>query len=103
MFPSQSATAAQCPIISGSTWRAGPRDTSRGQLQARGRRVPAINILPTFTIVLLINHYSIEGWRWQMIPLYIITIFTFLVTLPNFLKKKGEDVDSAPRPGWPQR
>ncbi|HAE59602.1 MAG TPA: hypothetical protein DCG54_08865 [Anaerolineae bacterium] len=68
----------------------------------RRRRVPAINILPTFTIVLLINHYSIEGWRWQMIPLYIITIFTFLVTLPDFLKKKGEDVDSAPRPGWLQ-
>jgi predicted dienelactone hydrolase len=68
----------------------------------KGRRVPAINILPTFTIVLLINHYTIEGWRWQMIPLYIITIFTFLVTLPNFLKKKGEDVDSAPRPSWYQ-
>jgi len=68
----------------------------------RRKRVPAINILPTFTIVLLINHYSIEGWRWQMIPLYAITIFTFLVTLPNFLKKKGEDDDSAPRPGWLQ-
>lgn len=68
----------------------------------RRRRIPAINILPTFTIVLLINHYTIEGWRWQMIPLYIITIFTFLVTLPNFLKKKGEDDDSVPRPNWLQ-
>jgi hypothetical protein len=63
----------------------------------RRRRVPAVNILPTFTIVLLINHISIEGWRWQMIPLYAITIFTFLVTLPNFLQKKGEEDDSTPR------
>ncbi|MDX9990445.1 MAG: hypothetical protein RBS68_00220 [Anaerolineales bacterium] len=64
----------------------------------RRKRSPAINILPTFSIVLLINHYTIEGWRWQMIPLYILTIFTFLVTLPNFLRKKGEDEDSGPRP-----
>lgn len=65
----------------------------------RRKRTPAIGILPTFTIVILINHYRIEGWRWQMIPLYAITIFTFLVTLPAFLKKKGEDTDSEQKPG----
>jgi hypothetical protein len=68
----------------------------------KARRVPAINILPTFTIVLFINHISIEGWRWQMIPLYIITIFTFLVTLPKFLMKKGQDEDTPPRINWIQ-
>ncbi len=65
-----------------------------------GRRIPAVNILPTFGIVLLINHFSIEGWRWQMIPLYIISIYTFLVTLPGFLRHKGEEQTDAPRPGW---
>ncbi len=68
----------------------------------KARRVPAINILPTFTIVLFINHINIEGWRWQMIPLYTITIFTFLVTLPKFLMKKGQDEDTPSRMNWIQ-
>ncbi len=66
------------------------------------KRSPAISILPTFTIVILINHYRIEGWRWQMIPLYSIAIFTFLVTLPAFLKKKGAEDEITPRLKLPQ-
>src|SRR5687767_765161 len=32
-----------------------------------------IQILPAFTLGILLLHLSFEGYRWQMIPLYVLT------------------------------
>lgn len=54
------------------------------------RRPPALGILPTFTLVVIITHHRVEGMRWQMFPLYAFTVIVFFWTLPAFLRARGE-------------
>jgi predicted dienelactone hydrolase len=56
-----------------------------------------IKLLPPLTLLLTITHLVFEGYRWQMIPLYVLTAAIALVNLPTLLK-----VDSANEPprGW---
>jgi predicted dienelactone hydrolase len=59
-------------------------------------RRPAVGILPGFVIAVLFTHWQIEGARWQMYPLYALAVLTFFITLPSFLKHKGEEAGDAP-------
>src|ERR671921_412089 len=36
-------------------------------------RLVWIRLLPVFTLILILLHLFIEGYRWQMIPLYVLT------------------------------
>jgi predicted dienelactone hydrolase len=54
------------------------------------RRPPALGILPTFTLIVMITHNRVEGMRWQMYPLYAFTVLVFLMSLPAFLRAHGE-------------
>jgi hypothetical protein len=40
-----------------------------------------IQILPTFTLSILLLHLSFEGYRWQMIPLYVLTAVIAVLAL----------------------
>lgn len=54
------------------------------------RRPPALGILPTFTLIVMITHNRVEGMRWQMYPLYAFTVLVFFMSLPAFLRARGE-------------
>lgn len=54
------------------------------------RRPPALGILPTFTLIVMITHSRVEGMRWQMLPLYAFTVIVFFLSLPAFLRARGE-------------
>ena len=36
-------------------------------------RPQAIRYLPALAFILTLNHFVVEGYRWQMIPIYILT------------------------------
>ncbi len=62
-----------------------------------GRRPPAVGILPAFTMVVVASHSNIEGMRWQMYPLYAFAAVTFILSLPEFLRARRAEADSAPK------
>lgn len=39
-----------------------------------------IRILPAFTFIALVLHLIVEGYRWQMIPLYILTLIEMVLS-----------------------
>jgi predicted dienelactone hydrolase len=48
-------------------------------------RLRAIRFAPSIALVLTLLHFIIEGWRWQMIPLYVLTL---LLTISSLIKIK---------------
>jgi predicted dienelactone hydrolase len=58
---------------------------------------PVYNVLPALNIALLAAHLLSEGWRWQMIPLYLFVLIVFLVNFPKLYLEKGKE--PLPRPG----
>jgi predicted dienelactone hydrolase len=42
--------------------------------------------LPAAIVVITLLHLIVEGYRWQMVPAYILTAALFLLTLPSLLK-----------------
>ncbi len=40
-----------------------------------------IRLIPLVAIVLMLTHFAIEGYRWQMIPIYILTIMLTITAL----------------------
>lgn len=56
-----------------------------------------IKILPPLALIVSLAHFAFEGYRWQMIPLYVMTAAAAALSLPSLFK-----VDSAPKPirGW---
>jgi predicted dienelactone hydrolase len=56
-----------------------------------------INLLPPLAILLTLAHFAFEGYRWQMIPIYVLTAAITTVNLPSLFK-----ADPANRPprGW---
>lgn len=46
-------------------------------------RPVAIRLIPALTIILILLHYGVEGYRWQMIPLYVLT---GLLTVSSLIK-----------------
>lgn len=39
----------------------------------------AIRLVPAATLILTLLHFTIEGYRWQMIPLYVLTLLLAIV------------------------
>lgn len=65
------------------------------------RRPPAVGVLPAFGLVIVVTHGRVEGYRWQMLPLYIFTAVAFLASLTAFLRaQKGKKVDFSRPRGW---
>src|SRR5688572_10908125 len=58
------------------------------------KRPPAVGILPAFALVVIAAHANIEGMRWQMYPLYAFTAVMFLISIPDFMKARREDVEA---------
>jgi hypothetical protein len=56
------------------------------------KRPPAVGILPAFALVVIAAHANIEGMRWQMYPLYAFTAVMFLLSIPDFMNARREDV-----------
>ena len=48
----------------------------------------AIRLLPSAAIALLLLHIAVEGFRWQMIPLYVLTA---LLTISSLFKVKSSE------------
>ncbi len=48
-------------------------------------RPRAVRLAPSITLVLTLLHFLIEGYRWQMIPLYVLTL---LLTISSLMKIK---------------
>lgn len=66
-------------------------------LITRRARPTSVNFLPPLALLLALAHFAFEGYRWQMIPLYVLTATTAALNLPALFKS-----DSATRPtrGW---
>ncbi len=45
-------------------------------------RPQAIRYLPALAFILTLTHFTVEGYRWQMIPLYVLTL---LLTIISFV------------------
>ncbi len=43
----------------------------------------AIRLLPSAALIVTLIHLSVEGYRWQMIPLYTLTTLLVLSSLTN--------------------
>lgn len=56
-----------------------------------------IKLIPPLALLLSLAHFAFEGYRWQMIPIYILTAAIAVLNLPSLFKH-----DSAPKPprGW---
>lgn len=63
-------------------------------------RPAALGILPAFTLIVMLTHQRVEGMRWQMIPLYAFTVIVFFVSLPAFLRARGEGETLTRPTGW---
>ena len=50
-------------------------------------RLRAIRLTPAIALILTLLHLLIEGYRWQMIPLYVLTL---LLTMSSLLKIKNK-------------
>ena len=52
-----------------------------------GRRNPhLIILLPVLATALIGAHLLVEGYRWQMIPLYVLTVFILLTAIPKLFQ-----------------
>jgi predicted dienelactone hydrolase len=50
------------------------------------RRPRVVSFLPGTAVILLIIQLLVEGYRWQMLPAYVLVVVLFLVTLPRLRK-----------------
>jgi len=41
----------------------------------------AVRLIPAFTLVVTLIHFGIEGYRWQMIPIYVLTVILVIASL----------------------
>lgn len=66
-------------------------------LITRRARPLLVNLLPPLALLATFAHFAFEGYRWQMIPIYILTAAVAAVNLPLLFK-----ADSAYQPprGW---
>jgi len=63
----------------------------------RGVRPLAVKLVPPLTLLLAIAHLILEGYRWQMIPIYILTATVAAANLPTLFK--ADSANQPPR-GW---
>src|SRR5215475_12235907 len=41
----------------------------------------AIRLIPALALILLVIHFFVEGYRWQMIPIYVLTVILLISSL----------------------
>jgi len=58
------------------------------------KRPPAVGILPAFALVIVAAHANVEGMRWQMYPLYGFTVIMFLMSIPDFMKARQDNMQT---------
>ncbi len=63
----------------------------------RRTRPLAVSLLPPLALVVTFAHFAIEGYRWQMIPLYFMTAATAALNLFSLFKT---DAANEPPRGW---
>ncbi len=52
------------------------------------KRPSWITYLPTAAILMILVHFVTEGYRWQMMPTYILVVLLFVLSVPWLLGKK---------------
>ena len=62
------------------------------------KRPNAVGILPAFALVIIATHANVEGMRWQMIPLYVFSAMTLLLSIPAFFRTVHNDASIQQRP-----
>jgi predicted dienelactone hydrolase len=68
----------------------------------RENRPRIIHFLPLLALLTMVVHLVMEGYRWQMIPVYAAAVLMFLFTLPDFLKAVRNRYPAGGR-AWPGR
>ena len=63
-------------------------------LVSRGKRPRWMDFLPSLAVLLVLGHLFLEGYRWQMVPAYALTLFTFLRTVRTIVR--GTDPQARP-------
>lgn len=48
-----------------------------------------IRLFPAFALIAVLIHFAVEGYRWQMIPLYVLTAFLVLSSLSKITGSSG--------------
>ena len=52
------------------------------------RRPRVVDFLPGTAVILMLIQLIVEGYRWQMLPAYVLVVVLFLLTLPRLWKPK---------------
>ena len=55
----------------------------------RNPRPSVIRLAPVLAILITVVHFVVEGYRWQMIPLYVLTMFLGIWALLKFNSMMG--------------
>jgi predicted dienelactone hydrolase len=66
-------------------------------LITRRARPVIVKLFPPLALLLTLAHFAFEGYRWQMIPLYILTAAIAAANLPTLFRA---DSASQPPRGW---
>ena len=66
-------------------------------LITRRPRPFAIKLIPPLALLLTLIHLIFEGYRWQMIPLYLITAVVSVLSIPALFRK---ETANQPHRGW---
>ncbi len=61
------------------------------------RRYRWVHLLPSSLILLVVVQLLLEGYRWQIVPLYCITVMLTLMTAPNLRLVNASQDASSPR------
>ena len=55
-------------------------------LVTRRARPLVVNLLPPLALILTLAHFVFEGYRWQMIPIYVLTAAIAATNIPSLFK-----------------
>ena len=61
---------------------------------SKGKRPRWMAFLPSLAVLLVLAHLVLEGYRWQMIPAYVLALITFLLTARAIIQ--GTDPQDKP-------
>ena len=63
-----------------------------GSLKRTARKSLAFSVLLGCTLLVLLLHFLIEGWRWQMIPAYLVgAVILIISAAKKFLERDAKD------------
>jgi hypothetical protein len=65
----------------------------------RPKRPQWMAFLPSLVVLLVLAHLVLEGYRWQMVPAYALTVLTFLASVRGIM----QGIDTQGKPSSPGR